>query len=71
MSKSRSGSKTTPPKRPAHAWRRRHFSLPPELNAGLEVMAKSYGEGVGAFLRYLIRQEWKTFGQKQAPSAAP
>lgn len=74
MRKSRSVSRTkpAPPKRPSHEWRRLHFSIPPDLDDKLRAMAAVYGEGIGAFLRFLLRTEWKGFSEReQASSDAP
>ncbi len=51
--------KRPPPPRPAHEWERVCFACPPELKVSLERLVKAYGEGQGAFLRFLIRQELK------------
>lgn len=57
------------PERAPHEWERVSFQLPPQLKVALEKMVAAYGEGQGAFLRYLIRQELKGFDRKPAPPA--
>lgn len=54
------------PARPVHEWERVCFACPPDLKITLEGLVKAFGEGQGAFLRYLIRQEAKhgPFAQK-------
>lgn len=51
--------KRPPPVKPAHAWERVCFACPPDLKVTLERLVKAFGEGQGAFLRYLIRQEMR------------
>lgn len=47
------------PQKPVHEWERVCFACPPDLKIALEKLVKAFGEGQGAFLRYLIRQEMR------------
>lgn len=38
-------------------WERVCFACPPDLKVSLERLVAAFGEGQGAYLRFLIRQE--------------